>query len=198
MGTDYRLAHFRSWLPGRGKKNEIELEGIYNHLLNLHQTYNIAGCWFDPRFLDSIAQRLRDKGVNMISVSQQPSSVSRCYENLYQVVTGRRFSHWGEPTLTEHMMNCVATTDGPAGIMLEKGSTRSHKIDGAVSLALACFGGSKHVEATIRVHRAEKQPQPAPITPTSASWTRLHNPVTKRRKGKLGEAISDMIKEASK
>ena len=194
--NQYHLAHFRCWLPGRGKKNEIELEGIYNHLLNLHQTYNIAGCWFDPRFLSSIAQRLRAKGVNMIEVSQQPSSISRCYENLYQVLTGRRFTHWGEPTLTKHMMNCVASA-GPAGIMLEKGGTRSHKIDGAVSLALACFGGSKHVETTIRVHRASSQPRPPVVTPTSPNWTRLHKPIRRRRAGEMGSAISDIIKEAS-
>jgi len=196
-GDLYKLALFRVWLPGRGKKNEIELEGIYTYLLNLHQTYNVAGCWFDPRFLDSISQRLKQAGLNMISVSQQPSSISRCYENLYQVITGRRFTHWGEPTLTKHMMNCVAT-DGPAGIMLEKGGTRSHKIDGAVSLALACFGGSKHIETSIKVHRAVKQPRPAPITPTSASWTRLHGLTKRKRSGKMGESISDMIKEVSR
>lgn len=187
----YSLVIFEQWLPGRGKANEIELESIYEFLLNLHTDshYNISACWFDPRFLHSIAQRLRAKGLTMIEVSPQPSSVSRCYEFLYQTVKGGRFSHWNEPTLTEHIMNCSAI-DGPVGIMLEKGHGRGRKIDGAVALSLSLWGASQAIEKKLMVLRGSPEyATPLPV-PTSSRWT---GQFRRRPRGGSMQRVVDMF-----
>ena len=183
----YNLALFKQWLPGRGRGNEIELESIYEFLLNLHTDshYNISACWFDPRFLHSIAQRLRAKGVNMIEVSPQPSSVSRCYEFLYQAVKGGRFSHWGEKVLTEHIMNAAAL-DGPVGIMLEKGHGRGRRIDGAVALSLSLWGASQAIEKKLMVLRGMPETYPGLAVPTSSRWI---GQLGRRRSGNMRRVV---------
>lgn len=168
--NSYALAHFRQWLPGRGKKEEIELSNIYDYLLNLNTSFNVSGVWFDPRFLHSIAQRLRRKGINMIEISPQSSSVSRCYEFLYQTTKANKFSHYGEPILTTHIMNASAV-DGPSGIMLQKTGGRSKKIDGAVALSLALWGASQGGDKKIELIRGEPLPESAQIqVPTRSDW----------------------------
>jgi phage terminase large subunit-like protein len=169
----YSLALFKAWFPPPG--DEIELEDIYEYLLTLHTEYNVSGVWFDPRFLNSIAQRLRVQGLNMIEVSPQPASVSRCYEFLYQVTKSQRLRCWDEPTLTQHVMNCAAI-DGPVGIMLEKAHGRAAKIDGAVALALALWGASQ-APPPKKLQVLRGMPESTRIqTPTSSRWVGDLNP----------------------
>jgi len=169
----YSLALFKEWKPGRG--SEIELENIFEYLLTINASYNVSACWYDPRFMASIAQRLRARGLNMIEVSPQSSSVSRCYEFLYQCVKGERFSHWNEPVLTQHLMNATAV-DGPGGIMLEK-PTRGRKIDGAVSLALSLWGASQ--SGTLKIELMRTKPTDSYVAPSLGPWRGM----SKRRLG---------------
>jgi len=166
----YSLALFKQWRPRHG--DEIELENVFEFLLTINAGYNVSGVWFDPRFLASISQRLRARGVNMVEVPPQSSSVSRCYEFLYQTVKGERFSHWNGPTLTDHIMNATAV-DGPSGIMLEKPS-RGRKIDGAVSLALSLWGASQSVEKKIELLRAD--PVDTYVAPSLGPWRGMMKP----------------------
>lgn len=152
-GDSFRLAHFKAWQPGRGKSNEIQLERIYEYVLELNQSYNVSSIFYDPRYATSLAQRWRQKGVNCIEVSPQAASMSRVFSFLSEVVKSGRFQHWGEKLLTSHVLNAVAKI-GPYGPMLEKPSKGVH-IDACVSLSLGLWAASQAGTLKIELMRVD-------------------------------------------
>lgn len=191
-GDLYKLASFKRWVPADAKGGEVNIEGVYNHILDLHQKRSLSGVWYDPRYAaGSLAQRLREKGVAMHEVSPQPASISRVYSFLRELVVGQRLEHWGGH-LSQYVLNAISR-DSSYGPMLDK-SNRRAKIDGAVALSLSIWGASLFVPVEVRAHRRMAPPRRMPDVPTSSSWMRRfqQQPVG------MGANLSQLIKQSSR
>jgi len=171
-GDAFKLAHFKSWQPGRGKSGEIELEAIYEYVLEMHQAFNVSGLWYDPRYATSLVQRWKQRGVNCLEMHPQASNMARTFENLAATVKAGRFVHWGEKLLSQHVLSSVATIS-PYGAMIEK-PTRGVHIDGCIALSLSLWGASQAAPPReIKILRGMPETyHNIPQSPTSSRWIR--------------------------
>lgn len=130
------VIYTRVWTPqpGINGKPTIDLSGLRAEILRLKKAYNLAAVIYDPYQLHSIAGDLRNAGVNMIEHPQTAQRIE-ADQALYDAVIGRTIRHYGDPTLTEHILNSVAV-ESPRGFRLDKAKT-TRKIDAAVSLSMA-------------------------------------------------------------
>ena len=76
----------------------------------------------------------------------QTSARTAADQALYDAIIGRRVAHYGDPTLTDHLMNAVVV-HSPRGARIAKERT-SAKIDAAVALLMAAY---TTVETHVRV-----------------------------------------------
>lgn len=131
----------RVWKPQKGifrmGKPTIDLDGIKNEILRLHQAGNVLAVYYDPYQLHSIALDLSRAGVTMVELPQTGARVESD-QALYDAIISKTINHYGDPTLTEHITNAVAI-ETPRGFRLAKEKT-TRKIDAAVALSMAHYG----------------------------------------------------------
>lgn len=100
--------------------------------------YNVLQICYDPAQLDQLSGRLRKDHVSWIEPFVQGADRTKADRGLYDLVLNREIVHSGEPTLTQHILNCMAKLqkDQDSTLRLVKASA-NRKIDAAVALSMA-------------------------------------------------------------
>ena len=143
------VVYVRTWRPERGElrggKPTVDLSAVRDEMLRLAGQGNVDAIVYDPFQLHAIATDLERAGITMIEMPQT-SARTAADQALYDAIIGRRVAHYGDPTLTDHLMSAVAV-HSPRGARIAKERT-SAKIDAAVALSMAAY---TTVETRVRV-----------------------------------------------
>lgn len=130
----------RVWRPERGVlrggKPTIDLaETLGGEIDRLYEAnYRISAIVADPYQLHSLLIAWEKAGLRVIEFPQGGRRVE-ADQALYTAIVSQSLAHYGDPTLTEHVLNAVAV-ETPRGFRLAKEKT-TLKIDSAVALSMA-------------------------------------------------------------
>lgn len=130
----------RVWRPERGVlrggKPTIDLVLTLGAEVDrlYEEGYRISAIVADPYQLHALLIAWEKAGLRVIEFAQGGKRVE-ADQGLYTAIVSQSLAHYGDPTLTEHVLNAVAV-ETPRGFRLAKEKT-SMKIDGAVSLSMA-------------------------------------------------------------
>lgn len=135
------LGPYRIWRPGR----ELDFSAVEEWLSDLCKNYHIRRVVYDPYQGTYLAQRLRDEGLTIEEYPQTVSNLTRAGNALYDAIKQRRLVVYeGADQLRRHVL-AAAAKETDRGIRLIKGTGR-HKIDAAVSLAMAVAASEARAE----------------------------------------------------
>jgi phage terminase large subunit-like protein len=120
------------WKP-RG--DVLDVQAIEQAIRALHATGQLQGCTYDPAYFERSAQVLADDGIVMIEFPQTAQRMNPACGNAYELISGQRVAHDGDPTLTDHVLSAEPRASGE-GWRLSKGKAR-RKIDACIALVMA-------------------------------------------------------------
>ncbi len=133
------VVHTRVWKPERselrGGKPTIDLaETLGAEVDRLCSSYNVRAITADPYQMHSLLIAWEKVYRRVIEFNQGGKRVE-ADQSLYTAITSQSLAHFGEPVLSEHVLNAVAV-ETSRGFRLAKEKT-SMKIDAAVALSMA-------------------------------------------------------------
>jgi len=140
-GEITRLIAHKIWKPsGHG---DIDLrKTVIPWLLDLKRRYGSVRVLFDPYSMSTCAQIAREAGINMRELSQTQGNQTRFTTALLELIRSGSLRVYKADDLREQILNSVMV-ETSRGVRLAK-EKASRKIDGAVALAMACFGAQRH------------------------------------------------------
>jgi hypothetical protein len=151
LGERTRLVAHRIWQPSG--KGDIDLRAtVLPWLVGLKERYGSIRVLYDPYNLSTLAQIAREAGVRMEELSQTQGNQTAFTGVLLDLVRSGGLVTYRAADLREQVLNAVML-ETPRGIRLAKEKAR-RKIDGAVALAMACWGCQE---------RGSRIPQPAQV-----------------------------------
>jgi phage terminase large subunit-like protein len=124
------LAHVT--VPG----GTMDLGIIEQHIMYLHELYQIDEMAYDPRFFERSAQLLADHMV-VVPMQQTAAPMADAYQTFYQGIHEKRVLHNGDGVLTAHVM-ATAAQKGERGWKISK-IRSSHRIDAVPASAVAIY-----------------------------------------------------------
>jgi len=124
------LAHVT--VPG----GTMDLGIIEQHIMYLHELYQIDEMAYDPRFFERSAQLLADHMV-VVPMQQTAAPMADAYQTFYQGVHEKRVLHNGDGVLTAHVM-ATAAQKGERGWKISK-IRSSQRIDAVPASAVAMY-----------------------------------------------------------
>ncbi len=127
-----REAHV--WYPPEG--GQIQLEEIYQKLMDLYARYNVLITVYDPMQMESIAQRVRGQYI-WIEEFSQGRDREIADKLLLDAITAQHIEHDGNPVVYEHIQDANAKIVGEDRLRMVKRNETSSKIDAAVALSMA-------------------------------------------------------------
>lgn len=130
-----RVAFYRLWEGGRRRKGEIRIEEtVEPYILNCARDYKIRTVYYDPRYMTTCANHLRDKGLRCVEVHQTVPTLGALGSNLHALIRDGRMRYWYDDRLKKMTMGANAK-EVPQGIHIIKGKG---KCDLLVALSFAC------------------------------------------------------------
>jgi phage terminase large subunit-like protein len=98
------------FVPG----GRVELELLFEFILELQEDYGIAELVYDPTFFEGEAQRLSRRRIKCAPVYQNGVLPAMAYQRFYQDVKEGRALHADDPVFTRHVL-------AAAGVKTERG-----------------------------------------------------------------------------
>lgn len=130
-GEKVTVRTLRVWQPDNKKLDFAEPE---SYLRSLHKRFNVIEFCYDPYQLHDMATRLRRDGLRFREFNQGQDRLI-ADKQLYDAIRDRRIQHDGSVTLTTHVENANAITEGEKMRLVKRAPHL--KIDAAVALSMA-------------------------------------------------------------
>ena len=128
------LARHRIWYP---KGASLDLDGtIGDTLRGLRKGYRVAGVYFDPWQMQSLAQQLQRDGLPMVEYPQTTANLTAAGQCLYELIKHHNLIAYADADLRRQVSNAVAV-ESARGWRIAK-EKAANKIDAVVALAMAC------------------------------------------------------------
>lgn len=132
---DGRLAtRAKIWTPGAENKR-IDFVAIKAHIRERADELSPEAIYYDPRFMEMMAQELADEGYPMVEFPQSPERMSPACMSVYDFIMDRTLVHDGDPVLAAHVRAAVKR-ETDRGWSLSKGKSKAH-IDGCIAMVMA-------------------------------------------------------------
>ena len=141
------VVYCRTWKPKkiagvRGGKPTVNLETtIIQEVLDLHTAGRVRAVVCDPFQLHTAVLTWQRAGITVHELAQNAGRVESD-QALYDAIISKSIRHFNHPELNEAVRNAIAI-ETPRGFRLAK-ERASKKIDPAVALAMAAWGGVKY------------------------------------------------------
>lgn len=136
IGDTTYVRFCRVWKPPQGGK--IDFSEIDDFIRNeMVKNYNIVMLAYDPHQLHDMATRLRKDSITWIYEFKQANPRLNADKALYDAIRDRRIVHNGDPTLSEHIKNANAKSEGDIDKLRIVKRAQHLKIDAAVSLSMS-------------------------------------------------------------
>lgn len=119
--------------PVMGEVDYILLEA---QLLRMWQTGQYSVIAYDPYQTVGLMQRLKAKGVRTHEFTQNAMR-TKADGFFKQLITERRFRHYGDPDLTDHVLNCAIRYSKDTFRLVK--ASKNAKIDLAIATSMACY-----------------------------------------------------------
>jgi phage terminase large subunit-like protein len=123
-----------AWQPTHNQKVDFNLPRAM--LVDLARKYKVVAVVYDPYMLHEFAMSFMRSGKLHMREFGQGAPRLEADKMLYDLIRERRIMHDQQPTLTQHILNANAKTDGDKGLRLIKRRPQD-KIDLAVALSMA-------------------------------------------------------------
>ncbi len=131
------LAHHKIWIPTDG--HQIDLDEVEKYIIDLYNRFTVASIVYDPTHLLQMMSRLKNKGLPVREFDQTVGHMTNASQLLFDLFKNRNMEMYPADDLRRHLQMAVAqTTERGFRIVKNKSNKRNH-IDGAVSLAMACY-----------------------------------------------------------
>ena len=131
-----RLIAHRLFQPSSDEPLDFEL-AIERTLLDLSQRFEVRKVWFDPYQMQTSAQRLQRKGIEIEDFPQSVPNLTEASQNLYDLIKGRNLAVYPDADIRLAISRAVAV-ESARGWRIAK-DKQSHKIDVVVALAMAAL-----------------------------------------------------------
>lgn len=138
-----RLCDHGLWRPQPGKP--VELEQVERRIYSAYVRYGLTAVLYDPSQCYRMAQALTQRGVNMVRYNQTVGNMVTASQNLLTLLRNQQIELYESPDVRSHLLNASAKESGTGGVRIVKGSTKSHKVDLAIALALAAHGATQQM-----------------------------------------------------
>ena len=136
QGERVAVAWHKVWRGGKSRNEELRLDQtVEPYLLAQAERYNLKQVCFDPRYMTTVAHRLRDKGLPMVEVTQSRPVLGPLGQGLYNLVQDGRLAYYPHPDLDTLTAGAMAR-EIPQGLHIKKGAG---KVDLLVALSF-CAG----------------------------------------------------------
>jgi phage terminase large subunit-like protein len=122
----------------------VDLQAIKHEILEVHRTFRLRWCAYDPFAFGAVAQELAELGVPMLEWPQSSRRMVPATQALYDAIMGRRIRHGADEVLSAHARHAVVreTEYGPR---LDKRRS-GEPMDAMVALALAVAAWEQSLE----------------------------------------------------
>lgn len=124
------------WKPG-GPDDPVPYEDVKQGIRDLHETYELQSCAFDPKYFDQAGAELESEGISMELFPQSNERMCPAAAALRTAILEKRLAHDGDPILSRHIMAAVAKEVGDSMFKLTKARKNGPDIDAAEALAMA-------------------------------------------------------------
>jgi phage terminase large subunit-like protein len=114
---------------------EVNLASIENHIMSLHDYYQVQGVVYDRWAFSRSAQELEGRGAVCIEFAMTNERTVPACSRLLEAVNRGEFVHNGDPVLEMHVNN-GAVRETERGWRISKGRSKHGKIDALIALLL--------------------------------------------------------------
>jgi phage terminase large subunit-like protein len=134
------------WTPTPGRN--VDLAEVEDHIRMIGSEYELAGCFYDPRFFERSAQTLDAEGLIMVTMPQNSATMADAYQTFYAMLGEGNLRHSG--TDGEFAQHCLQTV----GQMTDRGwkiskMRQRQRIDALVAGVMATYGAVIQSEGAI-------------------------------------------------
>jgi phage terminase large subunit-like protein len=139
-----KLVALRVWQPTGGAK--VDLGQVESALLELHNTFRLAGCAIDPWQAELLLQRLQRQGVPARSVAFTSENVRAMAQSTLDSFNERQISLWGDAMLLADLRSLRVKETGVGVRLISTRGTAggSGHGDAAQALQLALLESKRH------------------------------------------------------
>jgi phage terminase large subunit-like protein len=134
------------WTPSPGRN--VDLAEVEDHIRMIGAEYELAGCFYDPRFFERSAQTLDAEGLIMVTMPQNSATMADAYQTFYAMLGEGNLRHSGSDA--EFAQHCLQTV----GQMTDRGwkiskMRQRQRIDALVAGVMATYGAVIQSEGAI-------------------------------------------------
>jgi hypothetical protein len=136
---------------------DISFAAVEQQVTEISERFELKGCYYDPYQAESMAQRLRGAGINVVAFPQTPANLEAAASNLLRLVTERNIVSYPSDELRTAIGNC-RSVETIRGFRISK-IVGSRKIDLAAALsfaALAAVKEGRHAESGLIGYYAQQ------------------------------------------
>lgn len=130
------LTH-RIWTPT--KEAQIDLDAVENYLLELYNKFTVASIVYDPKHLMQMMYRLKQRGFPVKPFQQTVPNMTAASQLLFDLFKNRNVEMYPAEDLRKHLQMAVAETTSQGFRIVKNKVSKRHFVDGAVSMAMACY-----------------------------------------------------------
>ena len=148
------LAFHRIWKPSPGDPVDLEAT-VESELLKLYNKFTISSIRYDPTHLMTIMGRFKRKGLPVAPYEQTIPNMTAASQLLYDLLKNRKLEAYPEEELRKHVQMAVAETSSRGFRIVKSKRYKTHFVDGAIALAMACHdavsNGGVDISVPIRI-----------------------------------------------
>lgn len=135
----YDIRYVNAWRPppNASMENGIDYTEIEDEIRRLVTEYNVVELAVDPYQLYYLGNKLNQELVTRVYFFSQGADRLVADKGLQDRIRGKQIAQWGDPVLTEHILNANAKIDKEGGKLRIIKRSPQLKIDLAVCLSMA-------------------------------------------------------------
>jgi phage terminase large subunit-like protein len=143
---DKLVLEAKIWTPSPGRN--VDLGEVEEYIRWVASEYELAGCFYDPRFFERSAQTLDDEGLIMVTMPQNSATMADAYQTFYAMLGEGQICHAGDDAeYASHVLHC-------SGQMSDRGwkiskMRQRQRIDALVASVMAAYGAVIQSEEAI-------------------------------------------------
>ncbi len=132
------IVFHKIWTPTEGDPLDLEIT-LKPEILNLYNTYTISSLVYDPTHLLPMMMDLKRQGIPTSIFDQTVSNMTAASQCLFDLLKGDLLEAYPADDLRRHIQMSVAETTSRGFRIVKTKVSKSHQIDGAIALAMACY-----------------------------------------------------------
>lgn len=148
------IVHHKIWTPSPGDPVDLEAT-VEKELLELYNKFKVSSIRYDPTHLMTIMGRFKRKGLPVAPFEQTVTNMTAASQLLYDLMKNRNLEAYPDDELRKHLQMAVAETSSRGFRIVKSKRYKTHYVDGAVALAMACHdavqNGGTDVSTPIRI-----------------------------------------------